>query len=97
MSTPPPHPEHTALRARRRSARRRRRVARLDVAIGLLLALVLVLATPGLAVAAVIALLVLGICLVSVLLERVSARRQRSASPVSDEQLHDRGQGGERR
>jgi NAD(P)-dependent dehydrogenase (short-subunit alcohol dehydrogenase family) len=36
-----------ALRARRRSARRRRRVARLDVAIGLVLALVLVLATPG--------------------------------------------------
>jgi UDP-N-acetylmuramyl pentapeptide phosphotransferase/UDP-N-acetylglucosamine-1-phosphate transferase len=64
-------------------------VARLDVAVGLLLALVLVLATPGLAIAAVIALLVLGICLVSVLLERLAARRRRSAPTEPDEQLHE--------
>jgi Flp pilus assembly protein TadB len=89
MSTPQRPRESPALRARRRSARRRR-VARLDVAIGLVLALVLVLATPGLAIAAVIALLVLVICLVSVLLERVSARRRRSAPGEPDEQLRER-------
>ena len=81
MNAPEPPRAPRALRARRRSDRRRRRVARLDVAVGLLLALVLVLATPGLAIAAVIALLVLGICLVSVLLERLGAGA-RSFQPV---------------
>ena len=80
-----------ALRARHRSARRRRRVARLDVAIGLVLALVLVLATPGLAIAAVIALLVLAICLASVLLERLSGRRRRAAPEEPDGPLRERG------
>ncbi len=65
-------------RARRRLARRRRRVARWDVALGIAGALVLILATPGLAMAAAIALVVLVLCGASWMLER-RARGRRSA------------------
>jgi len=65
------------LRARRRLARRRQRIARIDVAIGVAGALVLILATPGLAMAGAIALLVLALCGASWLLER--RRRSREA------------------
>ncbi|HEY2181200.1 MAG TPA: hypothetical protein VGH09_05965 [Solirubrobacteraceae bacterium] len=53
------------LRARRNYARRRRGLLRLDIAIGVLLALVLLLATPGVAYAAIVAVLVLAGCVVS--------------------------------
>ena len=67
--------EMARLRERRRQARRRRRLARLDVGLGVLGALVLIIATPGLAMTALIALLVLALCGVSVLLERRTQRR----------------------
>lgn len=58
------------LRARRREARRRRRLARLDLGLGAFVALVLLIATPGLAITAVIALIMLALCVLSVVLER---------------------------
>ncbi|MEA2201175.1 MAG: hypothetical protein QOI89_1771 [Solirubrobacteraceae bacterium] len=64
------------LRSRRRDARRRRRLARTDLGLGLAGAIVLLVATPGLAIAALIALLVLLLCGLSFLLER--RRRIRS-------------------
>lgn len=63
------------LRSRRRAARRRRRLARLDLGLGVLGALVLLLATPGLAIAAIGALVLIGVCIVSVVLERRRSRR----------------------
>ncbi len=66
------------LRARRREARRRSRLARLDLGLGLVAALVLLLASPGLAMTGVIALVVLAICALSVPLEgRLRERGQR--------------------
>jgi Flp pilus assembly protein TadB len=77
--SPPPAGPRAAdiarLRARRREARRRIRLARLDLGLGLFAALVLLLATPGLAMTAVIALVVLALCGLSVLLERRARRR----------------------
>ena len=66
------------LRARRREARRRSRLARLDLGLGLIAALVLLLASPGLAMTGVIVLIVLAICALSVPLEgRLRQRGQR--------------------
>jgi len=73
-------------RARRRDARRRRRLARTDLGLGLVGAIVLVLATPGLAIAALIALLVLVLCGLSFLLERrrrVRAERAGGQPPTA--------------
>ena len=67
------------LRARRRQARRRRRLARLDLGLGVLGAIVLWILTPGLAIAALVALLVLALCLLSVVVER--RRRTRAQEP----------------
>src|SRR6202035_1282330 len=58
--------EGAELRERRRSARRRQRLARIDLGLGGAGALVLLLATSGLAIAAVIALVVLVLCALSV-------------------------------
>jgi O-antigen/teichoic acid export membrane protein len=67
------------LRARRREARRRSRLARLDLGLGLIAAFVLLLASPGLAMTGVIALVVLAICALSVPLEgRLRQRGQRN-------------------
>jgi uncharacterized iron-regulated membrane protein len=80
------------LRARRRNARRRRRRARLDVSLGLLGAIVLLLVSPGLAIAAVVALALIVLCALSVVLERRAGRRSgRKARPGS------RNHGAERR
>jgi Flp pilus assembly protein TadB len=76
-ATPPKDMSH--LRARRREARRRRNIARLDVGAGLLIAAVLLLLiAPGLAIVAIVALLVLAACAVSAGLER---RRSPGRSP----------------
>jgi Flp pilus assembly protein TadB len=64
------------LQARRRDARRRQHLLRVDLGLGVVGALVLLLATPGLAITALIALIVLVICLVSVLLERRGRSRR---------------------
>ncbi len=58
------------LRARRRAARRRTRAARIDLALGLLGALVLLLATPGLAITGLITIVVLAVCIASLVRER---------------------------
>jgi Flp pilus assembly protein TadB len=63
------------MRSRRRAARRRRRLARLDLGFGVLGAVVLLLATPGLAIAALVALVLIAVCILSVALERRRSRR----------------------
>lgn len=63
------------LRERRRQARRRRRLARVDMGVGLVGALVLLLATPGLAIAGIVALGILALCALSFMRERMLARR----------------------
>jgi hypothetical protein len=77
------------LRARRRQARRRRNLARLDVGLGLVCAVVLILATPGLAITAIVALLVLVVCGLSFVLERILARRSARGSSTSDDATPD--------
>jgi hypothetical protein len=67
-------PEMTQLRARRSAARRRRRLARVDLGIGVFVALVLLLASAGLAIAGLIAFAALLACGASVLIERRRAR-----------------------
>jgi Flp pilus assembly protein TadB len=84
MAEPPRERSH--LRVRRHSMlNRRRRLARIDVGLGLLVAVVLLLATPGLAIAAIVALIVLVAVGISFLVQRRaarrSARRQEAESP----------------
>jgi Flp pilus assembly protein TadB len=70
------------LRARRREADRRRRLLRVDVGAGVLFAIVLLLATPGVAIAAIFAGLLLAACAISVALQRRAARKRAGlASP----------------
>jgi hypothetical protein len=66
----PPPADIARLRARRRDARRRRRLARVDLGLGVLGALVLLIATPGLAIAALLAGVVLAGCVASFVIER---------------------------
>ncbi|HEV7584378.1 MAG TPA: hypothetical protein VGO14_01235 [Solirubrobacteraceae bacterium] len=56
--------------ARRRDAQRRRHVARVDLGLGVVGALVLLLATPGLAITGLVALIVLVLCLLTFVAER---------------------------
>jgi hypothetical protein len=65
------------LHARRREARRRRQHFRLDIALGLLIAIVVLLLGPGLAPVGIVALLVLAVCILSVPLGRWLSRRRR--------------------
>jgi len=71
-----PSPQSTRhisqLHARRREARERRRLARVDLSLGVLAAIVLLILTPGLAIAALVALIVLLFCALSAVLERRS-------------------------
>ncbi len=62
------------LQARRRLARRRRRLLRVDIGLGLLVAILGLLLASGLAIVAVAALVVLAVCIVSILFERWRAR-----------------------
>ena len=73
-STRPVH-DISRLSARRRQARRRRYLFRLDIGLALLIAVVALLFAPGVAIVAVAALLILAICGVSVLIERLRSRR----------------------
>ena len=72
------------LHARRRQERRRRNLARLDVGLGLACAVVLIVATPGLAITAIVALLVLVVCGLSFVLELTLTRRSAGHSSTSD-------------
>ena len=77
------------LHARRRQARRRRNLARLDVGLGLVCAAVLILATPGLAITFLVALLVLVVCGLSFVLELTLTRRSARGSSTSDDATRD--------
>lgn len=83
MSTPLRPRSSREVGAGKRGVSRRRHLARVDVAIGVVGALVIVLATPGLAIAAVIALVVLLLCAISLAVERTLARRR--ARPGNEE------------
>jgi Flp pilus assembly protein TadB len=69
-SMPTPPADIARLRVRRREARRRRQLARIDLGLGVLGALVLWIATPGLAIAALIAGIVLAACVTSFVVQR---------------------------
>jgi Flp pilus assembly protein TadB len=79
VSTGEERHDMSQLRERRRQAQRReqrrRRLARLDAGLAVTGALVVLLATPGLAIAALVALILLGLCAGSLLWRRVAARR----------------------
>jgi Flp pilus assembly protein TadB len=77
------------LHARRRQERRRRNLARLDVGLGLACAVVLIVATPGLAITALVALLVLVVCGLSFVLERSLTRRSARDRSTSDDATSD--------
>jgi hypothetical protein len=77
------------LHARRRQARRRRNLARVDVGLGLVCALVLILASPGFAITALVALLVLVVCGLSFVLERTLTRRSAPDPSISDDATQD--------
>ncbi len=76
MNTTDPPRDMSALYARRRQARRRRQIARLDVGLGLLVAVVALVIAPGIAIVAIVALLALLICALSVVVERRRSRRR---------------------
>jgi Flp pilus assembly protein TadB len=70
----------SVLHSRRREANRRRRLLRVDVGLGVLAGIVLLLATPGLAIAAIFAGILLVVCVISVLLQRRRERRERQSA-----------------
>jgi hypothetical protein len=74
VSATKPLNDMSHLRARRRQANRRRHLFRVDIGLGLLIAVAALLLAPGVAIVAVAALLVLAICGVSILLERCQRR-----------------------
>lgn len=79
-----PRPADIAhLRARRREVSRRRRLARVDLGLGVALAFVLLVATPGVAIAALIAGIVLTVCLASFAVERRRRARGRGSAERS--------------
>ena len=63
------------LRSRRAAARRSARDARIDIALGVVLALFVLLIAPGLAVVAIFVLAVLAVCGASLLVSWVRRRR----------------------
>jgi Flp pilus assembly protein TadB len=71
----PPPADIARLRARRRDARRRRRLARVDLGLGVAGALVLLIATPGLAISGLLAGVVLAACVASFVVERRRRKR----------------------
>ncbi|HEX3509680.1 MAG TPA: hypothetical protein VHT27_01145 [Solirubrobacteraceae bacterium] len=70
-----PGERSAALKLRRATARRRTRLARVDLAISVLVAVVLLLIVPGLAIAGIVALVALFVCCASLLLARRRRRR----------------------
>lgn len=71
----PPAADISELRTRRRQARRRRRLVRIDLGLGVTGGLVLLLASPGLAITLLIAVLVLAVCGISILVQQRMRRR----------------------
>jgi peptidoglycan/LPS O-acetylase OafA/YrhL len=79
-SSPDPRADMLQRGARRREARRRRRLARIDLVLGAAVALLVLLLSPGLAIAGLIALLVLAACVASLVLERRRRSRPQARS-----------------
>jgi len=75
VSATKPLKDMSHLHARRRQASRRRHLFRVDIGLGLLIAVAALLLAPGVAIVAVAALVVLAICGVSILLERRRSHR----------------------
>jgi Flp pilus assembly protein TadB len=75
MAEPPRERSHLHVRRRHSKLTRRRRLARVDVGLGLLVAVVVLLATPGLAIAALVALIALVAVGISFLAQLWAARR----------------------
>jgi Flp pilus assembly protein TadB len=73
-------PSTAELQARRQDLRRRRGRRRLDVAIGVLLAIFGIIVAPGLAVVAIVAVIVLLVCALSFVYARRRRRRGRARS-----------------
>lgn len=71
----------TELRARRRDARRRVRLARIDLGLGVLGAMCLWILTPGLAISSLIGGLILVACVASVVVKRRRRARAESGEP----------------
>jgi hypothetical protein len=74
-----PPADISALRQRRLQARRKRRLARVDVGAGVTAGLMLLILSPGLAVSGLIALLLLAVCAGSVYARRRIRRRAADA------------------
>lgn len=72
-----PLKDATYLRTRRRQARRQRHLLRVDMGLGVAIALVALLLAPGLAIIGAAALIVLAVCLASILVERWRSRKGR--------------------
>jgi hypothetical protein len=66
----PPPADIAALRTRRRHARRKRRLVRIDIGLGVTAGLIVALASPGLAITGLIAVLALAVCGISILVQR---------------------------
>ena len=79
MSAPRPR-DISVLHSRRREANRRRRLLRVDIGLGVLAGIVLLLATPGIAIAAIFAGVLLVVCVASVLVQRRNARRRKQGA-----------------
>jgi hypothetical protein len=71
----------TELRARRREARRRVRLARIDLGLGVFGAVCLWVLTPGLAISSLIGGAILVACVASVVVERRKRARAKSGEP----------------
>jgi Flp pilus assembly protein TadB len=74
MDAAKPIPDTTPLLVGHGREQRRRRLLRLDIGFGLLAAVVALLIAPGLAVAALLALAVLAVCLLSLAVGRWRSR-----------------------
>lgn len=75
------------LRLRRREALRERHLLRRDVALGAIAGIVLLIVTPGVAYAAILALLALLVCGFSLAVGRRRARRRRDTRASSRDRL----------
>jgi uncharacterized membrane protein YfcA len=66
----------SVLHSRRREANRRRRLLRVDVGLGVLAGIALLIVTPGLAIAAIFAGILLVVCVLTALGQRRRERKR---------------------
>lgn len=93
VDLPDPSGTRRARREQARRIRRRRQLARVDAALGVLVALIILVASPGLAVAFLLAILMLLIVVASMVIESLLARRRlaltRSGAGRREEPAHE--------